>query len=130
MHAGVLKESKKSLRPDFRTLSRKALETLCAAGADRKTNLRLIAPNQRNQRLIATGRPEFVTILRLGLGTLKIAFNRRRTNRHKRATTNVRNGLVFLFLFSFGLFSSLQTKTVVKPLNSKKKSQRKRYENV
>ena len=38
----------------------------------------------------------------------------------KRATTNVQNGLVFFFLFSF-IFSSLWTKTVVKPFNSKKK---------
>ena len=42
------------------------------------TNQRLIATNRRlirligqNQRLIATNRPEFVTILRLGLRTLK-----------------------------------------------------------
>ena len=39
----------------------------------------------------------------------------------ERATTNVQNGLVFFFLFSFILFSSLGAKTVVKPLNSKKK---------
>ena len=38
----------------------------------------------------------------------------------KRATTNVQNGLVFFFLFSFIVFSSFLTKTVVKPLNSKK----------
>ena len=38
----------------------------------------------------------------------------------KRATTNVQNGLVFFFLFSFIIFSYLWTKTAVKPLNSKK----------
>ena len=46
----------------------------------------------------------------------------------KRARTNVQNGLVFLFLLSFIIFSSLCTKTVAKPLNSKKKSWRKSYE--
>ena len=48
----------------------------------------------------------------------------------KRATTNVQNGLVFLFLFSFILFSYLWTKTAVKPLNSKKKSWRKNSEKL
>ena len=42
----------------------------------------------------------------------------------KRATTNAQNGLVLFFFFSFILFSSLWAKTVVKPLNSKKKSWR------
>ena len=41
----------------------------------------------------------------------------------------MQNGLVFSFLFSFGLFSSLSTITAVKPLNSKKKSWRKNSEN-
>ena len=48
----------------------------------------------------------------------------------KRATTNVQNGLVFFFLFSFILFYSLWTQTVVKPLNSKRKSWRKNSEKL
>ena len=48
----------------------------------------------------------------------------------KRATTNVQNGLVFFFLFSFIIFSSLLTKTVVKPLNAKKKSWRENSEKL
>ena len=48
----------------------------------------------------------------------------------KRATTNVQNGLVFLLLFSLIIFSSLWTKTVVKHLNSKKKSWRKNSEKL
>ena len=48
----------------------------------------------------------------------------------KRATTNVQNGLVFFSSFSFIIFSSLCTKTVVKPLNSKKKSWRKNDEKL
>ena len=48
----------------------------------------------------------------------------------KRATTNVQNGLVFFFSFSFIIFSSLWTKTVVKPLDSKRKSWRKNSEKL
>ena len=48
----------------------------------------------------------------------------------KRATANVQNGLVLFFLFSFILFSSLGTITVVKPVNSKKKSWRKNSEKL
>ena len=48
----------------------------------------------------------------------------------KRATTNVQNGLVFFFLFSFILFSYFWTKTAVKPLNSKNKSWRKNSEKL
>ena len=58
----------------------------------------------------------------------------------KRATANVQNGLVFFILFSFILFYSLLfsfilfyslwTKTVVKPLNSPKKSWRKNSEKL
>ena len=48
----------------------------------------------------------------------------------KRATTNVQNGLVFFFLFSFIIFSYLWTKTVVKLLNSTKKSWGKKCEKV
>ena len=48
----------------------------------------------------------------------------------KHATTNMQNGLVLFFLFSFIIFSYLWTKTVVKPLNSMKKSWRKKCEKV
>ena len=48
----------------------------------------------------------------------------------KRATTDVQNGLVFFIIFSFILFSSLWTKAVVKPLDSKKKSWTKNYEKL
>ena len=48
----------------------------------------------------------------------------------KRATINVQNGLVFFFLISFIIFSSLGAKTVVKSLNSKKKSWRKSSEKL
>ena len=40
----------------------------------------------------------------------------------KCATTNEQNGLVFFFLLSFGIFSSLWIKTVVKPLILRKSS--------
>ena len=55
--------------------------------------------------------------------------HRRRTNRHKRATTNVQNGWAFFFLFSFRLFQ-LWNETVVKPLDSKRKSWRKNSEKL
>ena len=64
-------------------------------------------------------------------GQISLRENTCRTSEEdKRATTNVQNGLVFFFLFSFVIFSSLLTKTVVKPLNSKKKSWRKNSEKL
>ena len=48
----------------------------------------------------------------------------------KRATTNVQHGWVFVFLFSFILFSYFWTKTAVKPLNSKKTSWRQNSEKL
>ena len=55
---------------------------------------------------------------------------RKKSEEDKRATTNVQNGLVFFFLFSFILFYYLCTKTAVKPLNSQKKSWRKNSEKL
>ena len=48
----------------------------------------------------------------------------------KRATTNVQNGLVLFFLFSFLSFSYFFTRTAVKPLDSKKKLWRKNSEKL
>ena len=92
-----------------------------------------ITPHACNTTLHSQGMLEYCPQIghcRNCLTVPTLALSEHTSEEDKHAATNVQKGLVFFFLFSFILFSSLWTKTVVKHLNSKKKSRRKNSEKL